>query len=41
MAKRLQGFIPVSEKTLQELQTIAKRQGVDFAVLSPSKKLHS
>jgi LDH2 family malate/lactate/ureidoglycolate dehydrogenase len=33
MAKRLSCFIPVSEKTLQELQSIAKRQGVDAALL--------
>jgi LDH2 family malate/lactate/ureidoglycolate dehydrogenase len=32
MAERLQSAIPVSEKTLQELKQIAKRQGVDFII---------
>jgi LDH2 family malate/lactate/ureidoglycolate dehydrogenase len=33
MAERLRGAIPVSEKTLQELKIIAKRQGVEFDML--------
>jgi LDH2 family malate/lactate/ureidoglycolate dehydrogenase len=33
MTERLHGAIPVSEKTLEELKIIAKRQGVDFAIL--------
>jgi LDH2 family malate/lactate/ureidoglycolate dehydrogenase len=33
MAERLRGAIPVSEKTLQELESIAKRQGVEFDIM--------
>jgi LDH2 family malate/lactate/ureidoglycolate dehydrogenase len=32
MAERLRGAIPVSEKTLREVELIAKRQGVDFTI---------
>jgi LDH2 family malate/lactate/ureidoglycolate dehydrogenase len=35
MAKRLRDFIPVSKKTLQEMKSIAKRQGADTAMLPP------
>jgi LDH2 family malate/lactate/ureidoglycolate dehydrogenase len=33
MAKRLHGAVPVSGKTLEELERIAKRQGVGFDIL--------
>ena len=33
MAKRLRGAIPVSEKTIEELKSIAQRQGVGFDIL--------
>jgi LDH2 family malate/lactate/ureidoglycolate dehydrogenase len=33
MAKRVRGAIPVSEKTLQEMKSIAERQGVEFDML--------
>jgi LDH2 family malate/lactate/ureidoglycolate dehydrogenase len=33
MAKRIRGAIPVSEKTLAEMKSIAERQGVAFSIL--------
>jgi LDH2 family malate/lactate/ureidoglycolate dehydrogenase len=33
MAKRIHGAIPVSEKTLAEMKSIAERQGAAFAIL--------
>jgi LDH2 family malate/lactate/ureidoglycolate dehydrogenase len=41
MKERLRGAIPVSEKTLKEIKSIAQRQGVDFAILARQEKFHS